>query len=185
MAEAAHGTPPLRGLRPRSSRPDDAARHGCRPTGIRRDRSCAPISVTARAAGCGETSSSTRRTSCLTPSRDVCGRCRQPRKSYESISVTDVGVRCYRCFTVVAHLLEPAGDAPAVLAPHGRERLQDHEIEARTTWAPRIFMNERTVRRFLRPSPTRRFLLLEALATWRREGGAIAGPGSGRSRCRS
>jgi hypothetical protein len=31
-------------------------------------------------------------------SRDVCGRCRQSLKPYESISVTDVGVRCYRCF---------------------------------------------------------------------------------------
>ena len=31
-------------------------------------------------------------------SRDVCGRCKQPLKSSESISVTDVGLRCYRCF---------------------------------------------------------------------------------------
>jgi hypothetical protein len=32
------------------------------------------------------------------PERDVCGRCSQPLKSHESISVTNVGLRCYRCF---------------------------------------------------------------------------------------
>ncbi len=30
--------------------------------------------------------------------RNVCGRCGQPLKSRESISVGNVGVRCYRCF---------------------------------------------------------------------------------------
>jgi hypothetical protein len=32
------------------------------------------------------------------PEQDVCGRCGQPVKSYESISVANVGLRCYRCF---------------------------------------------------------------------------------------
>lgn len=30
--------------------------------------------------------------------QDVCGRCGQPLKSHESISVATVGLRCYRCF---------------------------------------------------------------------------------------
>jgi hypothetical protein len=32
------------------------------------------------------------------PERHVCGRCGQPLKSHESISVADVGLRCCRCF---------------------------------------------------------------------------------------
>jgi hypothetical protein len=32
------------------------------------------------------------------PDRNVCGRCGQSLKSPESISVANVGVRCYRCF---------------------------------------------------------------------------------------
>lgn len=32
------------------------------------------------------------------PEQRVCGRCGQPLKSHESISVTNVGLRCYRCF---------------------------------------------------------------------------------------
>jgi hypothetical protein len=32
------------------------------------------------------------------PKRNVCGRCRQPLKSHESISVANVGLRCHRCF---------------------------------------------------------------------------------------
>lgn len=32
------------------------------------------------------------------PEGNVCGRCLQPLKSHESISVTNVGLRCYRCF---------------------------------------------------------------------------------------
>lgn len=32
------------------------------------------------------------------PEWDVCGRCSQPLKSHESISVANVGLRCYRCF---------------------------------------------------------------------------------------
>jgi hypothetical protein len=31
------------------------------------------------------------------PERNVCGRCGQPLKSHESISVANVGLRCYRC----------------------------------------------------------------------------------------
>ena len=32
------------------------------------------------------------------PKQDVCGRCGQPLKSHDSISVANVGLRCYRCF---------------------------------------------------------------------------------------
>ena len=32
------------------------------------------------------------------PERRVCERCAQPLKSHESISVANVGLRCYRCF---------------------------------------------------------------------------------------
>ena len=32
------------------------------------------------------------------PDRNVCGRCGQPLKSHESISVANVGLRCSRCF---------------------------------------------------------------------------------------
>jgi hypothetical protein len=32
------------------------------------------------------------------PEQGVCGRCGQPLKSHESISVANVGLRCYRCF---------------------------------------------------------------------------------------
>lgn len=32
------------------------------------------------------------------PERNVCERCGQPLKSHESISVANVGLRCYRCF---------------------------------------------------------------------------------------
>jgi hypothetical protein len=32
------------------------------------------------------------------PERNACERCGRPLKSYESISVTNVGLRCYRCF---------------------------------------------------------------------------------------
>ena len=30
--------------------------------------------------------------------QDVCGRCGHPLKSHDSISVANVGLRCYRCF---------------------------------------------------------------------------------------
>ena len=29
---------------------------------------------------------------------NVCGRCQQPLKSHETISVANVGLRCYQCF---------------------------------------------------------------------------------------
>jgi hypothetical protein len=32
------------------------------------------------------------------PEQNVCGRCGQPLKSHESISVANVGLRCSRCF---------------------------------------------------------------------------------------
>ena len=32
------------------------------------------------------------------PRGELCGRCKQPLKPHESISVANVGVRCYRCF---------------------------------------------------------------------------------------
>ena len=32
------------------------------------------------------------------PASDVCGRCKQRLKPHETISVADVGLRCYRCF---------------------------------------------------------------------------------------
>ena len=32
------------------------------------------------------------------PAIDVCGRCKQRLKPHETISVADVGLRCYRCF---------------------------------------------------------------------------------------
>ncbi|MBI2187934.1 MAG: hypothetical protein HYU37_12585 [Acidobacteria bacterium] len=32
------------------------------------------------------------------PEQDLCGRCGQPLKSHERISVANVGLRCYRCF---------------------------------------------------------------------------------------
>ena len=32
------------------------------------------------------------------PEQHVCGGCGQPLKSHESISVANVGLRCYRCF---------------------------------------------------------------------------------------
>jgi hypothetical protein len=32
------------------------------------------------------------------PEQGVCGRCGQPLKSHERISVANVGLRCYRCF---------------------------------------------------------------------------------------
>lgn len=39
------------------------------------------------------------------PKRTVCERCGQPLKSYESISVANVGLRCYRCFNEEAATL--------------------------------------------------------------------------------
>jgi hypothetical protein len=32
------------------------------------------------------------------PERNACERCGRTLKSYESVSVTNVGLRCYRCF---------------------------------------------------------------------------------------